>query len=387
MSEDIKPWWEAVRLPAADSHFHQGWANMGLIHKALKGISPTVRIRSYSGSVKDEETIESWIANLEKVFPHLRLIEETIGHKKNDEWEWHYTDEQTAVRVGFDGDRKVNTQVISTSMVFQDAFKEHWRQTTTKSMPKGRVHVLITTNEGPDFKSMGVGGEDLVRDNYSDEVLAGYDRIVKDMNAEVPRGRVAILNGEPGTGKTFIIRGLLNDIKDAVMVIVPANLVVQLSQPGMIPALVQLHKNSGDRPIVFLIEDADEVLATRMGDNMSAVSAILNLGDGILGKLLDIRIIATTNAKHQDLDAAIMRPGRLSAHVSVGPLPFSKAQKVFERLVPGRQLSGNGPQTLARIYQEAFDQGWTPPKQPAKLGFTSTELEEDDDDDGYDPYD
>lgn len=386
MSENSKPWWEVVRLPKADSHFHQGWANVGLIHKTLRGLSPTVRIRSYSASIKDEETVEGWISAFEKAFPFLRLVEETIGHKKNDEWEWQYTNENTAVRVGFDGDRRLSAQVISTSDAHHTSFKEHWRENTTKTLPRGRVHVLITTNEGPDFKSMGVGGEDLVRDNYSDEVLAGYDRVVKDMNAVTPRGRVAILNGEPGTGKTFLIRGLLNDIKDAVVVIVPANLVVQLSQPGMIPALVQLHKNSGERPIVFIIEDADEVLATRMGDNMSAVSAILNLGDGILGKLLDIRIVATTNAKHQDLDAAIMRPGRLSAHVSVGALPFSKAQKVFERLVPGRQLSGNGPQTLARIYQEAFDQGWTPPKEPAKLGFTANELEEDDED-PYDPYD
>jgi ATP-dependent 26S proteasome regulatory subunit len=207
------------------------------------------------------------------------------------------------------------------------------------------------------------------------------------MNADQPRGRVAILNGEPGTGKTFLVRGLLNDIKDAVMVIVPANLVVQLAQPGMIPALVELHKDSGERPIIFLIEDADEVLATRMGDNMSAVSAVLNLGDGILGKLLDIRLICTTNAKHQDLDAAIMRPGRLSAHVSVDALPYEKAQVVYRRLLGAEaELPRHREYTLAEIYQMAFDKGWKPAKETKKVGFTS-ELEENDDGDDFDPYD
>ena len=385
-NDDINPWWNTVKLPAADSAFHQGWANVALVQKTLKG-DPTTRIRNFNASLKDESTIESWIRELEKAFPTLRLIEETLGSKKKENWEWHYTDSRTAIRMDFDGDRKVTAQVITNSEIFIEAFKEFWKTSTTKTLPKGRVHVLITTSDGPDFKSMGVGGEDLVRDNYSDKVLEGYDRIVSDMNAAQPRGRVAILNGEPGTGKTFIVRGLLNDIKDAVMVIVPANLVVQLSQPGMIPALVTLHKNSNNKPIIFIIEDADEVLATRMGDNMSAVSAILNLGDGILGKLLDIRIIATTNAKHQDLDAAIMRPGRLSAHVTVGPLPRNKAQAVLERLMPGSELATGSEFTLAEIYQQAFDKGWTPPKEPAKMGFTSEELEEGDDDDDFDPYD
>lgn len=386
MSND-KPWWDGVKLPDVSGHFHQGWAGIGMVQQAIKDKGPTARIRGNTASLKDEDTIEAWIERFEKEFPQLHLVEETLGSRKNDEWEWQYNDTQSAVRIGFDGDRKLTAGIVSTSATFHDSFKEHWKAHTTKTMPKGRVHVLITTNEGPDFKSMGIGGEDLVRDNYSDEVLEGYDRIVRDMNADAPRGRVAILNGEPGTGKTFIVRGLLNDVKNSIMVIVPANLVVQLSQPGMIPALVQLHKNSGNRPIIFLIEDADEVLATRMGDNMSAVSSILNLGDGILGKLLDIRIVATTNAKHQDLDAAIMRPGRLSAHVTVGPLPFSKAQEVFERLVPGQQLKRDRAHTLAEIYQQAFDSGWTPPKQPARLGFTNTELEEDPGDDDFDPYD
>ena len=383
---DFKPWWETVRLPTADSHFHYFWANTALVQQALHG-GPKVTTRKLSASLKDEDTVENFLSEFQKAFPQLRLVEEAAGNRKGEEWVWVFVDPQTGVRLSFDGDRKVGVQGYSTSQIFLEALKAFWAEKTTKAMPKGRVHVLITTNSGPSFKSMGVGGEALVRDNYSDKVLEGYDRIIADMNADQPRGRVAILNGEPGTGKTFIVRGLLNDVKDAVMVIVPANLVVQLSQPGMIPALVELHKDSGDRPIIFLIEDADEVLATRMGDNMSAVSAVLNLGDGILGKLLDIRIIATTNAKHQDLDEAIMRPGRLSAHVSVDALPYEKAQEVYKRLLGGEvDLPRAREYTLAEIYQMAFDKGWKPPKETKKVGFASPDLEENDDGDDFDPY-
>ena len=135
--------------------------------------------------------------------------------------------------------------------------------------------------------------------------------------------------------------------------------------------------------MVFIIEDADEVLAPRQGDNMSAVSVMLNLGDGILGKLLDVRIVATTNAHRQELDEAIMRPGRLSASVAVGPVPYEKAKAIFERLAPGKELKEKA-YTLAEIYSKARDEGWEPPKlDKRKMGFGA---QEDEDDDDYDPY-
>lgn len=369
-----KPWWDIARPPGYDSHFHHGWATIGLILQAFKG-GPPVIAKFLSGSLKDDAKPQDLLKDFVEKFPEFKLLEE------QDE-EWVYSADHGAVKFEFDGDAKFTANLITRDASFRDRVKEWYSANTTKTMPKGRVHVLISTQKGPDFKSMGIGGEPLVRDNYTDEVLRGYDRIVKDLSSENPAGRVAILDGKPGTGKTFLVRGLLDEVKDVIMVIVPANLVVQLAQPGMIPALVELHKSRGGRPMVFIIEDADECLAPRMGDNMSSVSVILNLGDGILGKLLDIRIVATTNAHRQELDEAIMRPGRLSASVQVGPLPYEKAKAIFDRLAPGKALK-EGKYTLAEVYSKARDEGWEPPKLDRnKMGFGA----QDDDDDDYDPY-
>lgn len=364
-------WWEAVRLPASDSHFNPNWAITSFSVQALAGGSPS-RKRWMTASLKDEVKIADWIATWEKEFPDLGLIEEAISPPgtKDDESIWYYGTGNLFVRLEFDGDRKMELGVYGTNLERVNAVLEYFKANTTKTIPSGRVHVLVTTQDGPAFSSMGIGGEELIRDNYSDEVLRGYDRIVQDLTADLPAGRVAILNGKPGTGKTFLVRGLLSEVKDCIMVLVPASLIAQLAQPGMIPALVELHKENDGKAMIFIIEDADEVLAPRMGDNMSAVSAVLNLGDGILGKLLDIRIVATTNAHRADMDDAIMRPGRLSASVLVGPLPYEKALSVFLRLAPGESLEP-GSYTLAEIYSKARDNGWVPPPTKKAVGFES----------------
>lgn len=366
-------WWDVRTLPGLDSHFHQGWANIALVQMALKGLGPSVRTKSYTASLKEDIKFEAWVEDCVAKHPEFKAI-------ADNEEEYVLASTTGALKLEYDGDSKVTAVLVTTSPDTKKGFEAWWKESTTKTMPKGRVHVLITGRDGPDFKSMGVGGEKLVRENYTEEVLRGYDRVVKDLSSENPAGRVAILDGKPGTGKTFLVRGLLDEVQDVIMVIVPANLVSQLAQPGMIPALVDLHKSRGGKPMVFLIEDADECLAPRMGDNMSSVSTILNLGDGILGQLLDIRIVATTNAHRTELDEAIMRPGRLSASVQVGPLPYEKAQEVFERLCPGKALK-DGRYTLAELYSMARNEGWEPPKlEKNKVGFTT------EDEDEYDPY-
>jgi len=385
------PWWKASRLPTLDSHYSTGWASIGISIMALHG-GPPVLEKQYTASLKDDDTVEAFRVRYEAAFPGLRPLNYDRAANRRQETQLHYIADHGAVCINHDGDVKVDVHAVSRDPAFMAETQKFIAENTTTSIPRGRVHVLISTSDGPEFKSMGIGGQTLERGNYEDDVLKGFDRIIADLGSSTPAGRVAILDGKPGTGKTFLVRGLLDQVKDVIFVIVPANLVQELGQPGMIPALVSLHQSRGEKPMVFLIEDADECLAPRMGDNMSSVSVILNLGDGILGQLLDVRIVATTNAHHQDVDEAIKRPGRLSAMVHVGLVSPEKAAEIYKRLTGndaviypdlGEPLHARPMFTsrvsLAEIYQMARDKGWTPPPKERKLGFGSR-YEDDDED-------
>ncbi len=167
------------------------------------------------------------------------------------------------------------------------------------------------------------------------------------------------------------MRALIDAIKGAVFVFVPPGIVDFLASPELIPMLIQKKSsNYVDGPIVFILEDADNILVPRAKDNMSLISTLLNMTSGILGSMLDIRAVATTNSPKADIDPALLRPGRLSSHMTVGRLDTAKANAIFKRLTGKARIpkaaGGNEPfskeTTLADVYLMAREHGWEPPK-------------------------
>jgi len=242
----------------------------------------------------------------------------------------------------------------------------------TDAPPVGSVYMMTSSPSGPKFHAIGKGGHALERQNYSPEVLEGYERIRTELTALNPRGRLTVVDGCPGSGKTFLVRGLLQEVEKVVFVVVAPHFLAALADPTALTALVKLRAEHQDRPIIFIVEDADEVLAPRDAGNMSSISAVLNLGDGIMGSVLDVRVVATTNAERQELDPAVKRPGRLSTALHVGPLSSEQANSRFEELTgnPGDFKTSRGV-VLAEVYQKAHDSGWksADTKVAKKLGF------------------
>ncbi len=256
----------------------------------------------------------------------------------------------------------------------------------TAPVKKGYVFAITKGQSGLQLTRIGYAGSPIERGNYTEEVCRDYDYIIEDLQSKDPTGRVIILDGVAGTGKTFITRSILMDVSKAMFVIVPPNMVSSIGGPELLPLLLRTKEDYGKRgPIVFILEDADQCLAPRESDNISSISAILNLGDGILGTLFDVRIIATTNAKVKDIDRAILRDMRLSKRISVQPLLYDHANKIYKRIFKDdtkelprptierdAKSSGFGMSnsnetkkstfTLAEIYKLARDTGWKPVK-------------------------
>ncbi len=405
---DITPtmnWWEAgVIVPLGDGYMDLSWVEQALAQQALVGAPAKMRVQvegNLTGPGFDELRVAFESRQEHHEGPRkLTLITDDISVRGGQELRVFYSFARGAVTLMFDGDIHVTAEVVTNDREYADLFINFFKTYLSDAPPPGRVHVVIETREGPGFTSMGIAGIPLERGNYMPQTIADYDRVVADIRARTPAGRIAIFDGPPGTGKTYLIRGLLDEIKDATFVIVPANLIARLAQPGTIPALLKLKKKgSPEVPIVFIVEDADEVLAPRAADNMDSITNMLNFGDGILGSLLDIRIVATTNAKRQDLDEAILRPGRLSVVTKVEGLSAQRAGEIYHRLTgksPFRDMISlslrgiisptmseqsifkNGV-TLAEVYSLARDDGWTPPviKRHA-AGFSMSEPPEED---------
>ena len=212
--------------------------------------------------------------------------------------------------------------------------------------------------------------------NYVTGVSDAFDATIEDLQNSSPAGRLVLLEGPPGTGKSFWLKALVAAAPETVFLYMPSSLIGTITGPSLFGQLAQLRmmrtsrtKNGAMRPLVLLMEDADYGIVKRAGDNYFQISDLLNLADGIPGELLDIRIIATTNARRLDIDEAVLRPGRLARRVEFSLLEPGHAQCVYDRLVgTNGKLKFSRPVTLAEVYASALSgshpDGQKPPAAP-----------------------
>jgi SpoVK/Ycf46/Vps4 family AAA+-type ATPase len=144
-------------------------------------------------------------------------------------------------------------------------------------------------------------------------------------------------------------------------VFIPSAFSSVLSDPGFLPFAINSLNNS-----VLILEDAEEVLKDRAAGGDGSVSNILNITDGILGKLVKVKIIATVNKSHI-IDPAITRKGRLRVKYEFEKLTVDKANKLFTKLE--NTFVTTEPLTLTEIYNKdaVIDSETVVPKR--KIGF------------------
>lgn len=267
-----------------------------------------------------------------------------------------------------------NITIASGDRVLVHRYLKWWRSKFLdefEKSPYAKVSGVFQSQTGIEVKDFSSPiGWPLDRMNYGADVLAFYDKISAELISDTPIGRLAILDGKPGGGKTFLLRGLVQDLSaNAHFVYLPASLVPSMDGPQILSMLDEMSQYSrrDERPRhkVFIVEDADECLVSRGADNISAIRNLLNFCDGFLGTMLDVRIVATTNSgfvgRTDKVDVALLRPGRLIARATITPLGPDELKAWFAHRTDGNVPENLTQMTLAEAYGKARDLGWKPP--------------------------
>jgi hypothetical protein len=271
------------------------------------------------------------------------------------------------VEVEFNNDY-LKVHCLSSNDKFSVDLQQEVSKLLLPHVQQGHIFAIVHNGQHLSINSIGYAGVPVVQTNYTKQVLADYNFAIKDMKTGNPSGRIVIMEGEPGTGKTHLIRGMLTEVPDAMFVLVSPEMVPAIAGPELLPLLMQNKQSYAlNGPIVLVLEDADRCLVRRESDNINSIQSLLNLGDGIIGSLLDLRIVATTNAKKLEMESAILRPGRLSKRMEIGALDVDTAYGVFTRLLPGKPIpdlfakaDSKFKMTLAEAYSLARQHGWEP---------------------------
>jgi hypothetical protein len=167
-----------------------------------------------------------------------------------------------------------------------------------------------------------------IRRNYSGTVSKALDRVMGLTAADI-KGRLLLLHGPPGTGKTTALRSLAREWRTWCQVDCVLDPERLFTEPGYLMEVAVGEDDEGEerrRWRLLILEDCDELIRGEAKHATGqALSRLLNLTDGLLGQGRDVLVAITTNEELSQLHPAVIRPGRCLAQLEVGALPYDEA--------------------------------------------------------------
>ena len=195
-----------------------------------------------------------------------------------------------------------------------------------------------------------------IDENYNDDIKPVLEDVKKFLNER--KSGLILFQGKMGTGKTNLIRHLITTFPKNY-VLVTNTLASHLASPEFISFMLD-HKNS-----VFILEDCEQILMAREQNISNAIANILNMSDGLMSDIFNVKFICTFNADINKIDDAILRKGRCFANYEFKPLCKEKTKALLEK--QNIHIDDPQPMTLAEIFNYGDKDCISQPAK--KIGF------------------
>jgi proteasome regulatory subunit len=208
----------------------------------------------------------------------------------------------------------------------------------------------VVKYDDPDTEYDDIGGLDEVVRQVREIIewpLTRPDKL-EAMGVDVPAG--VLLHGPPGTGKTMIGRAVANESESQFIKISGPELVHSYlgKTSQTIRDLFEFARNN--TPCILLFDEIDSIAMDRSANVENAeremnrvVSQLLTEMDGFddSDRTNDVRLLATTNKK-ENIDPALLRPGRLGREIKVPKPDNDGRREIFKHYtaeMPTKELN------------------------------------------------
>jgi len=194
-----------------------------------------------------------------------------------------------------------------------------------------------------------------IEKNYNDDFP--YEKICKLMETE-DKAELIFFYGEPGTGKTSLIKHLISKYKESSFVFMDGTILANTPQHKLMSYFLD------NQNTIFILEDCEKALKDRndvySGYN-NVMPILLNITDGVIADVLGIKLICTFNTSLDKIDKALLRKGRLSLKYEFKKLTKDKVANILGHNV-------DKDMSLAEIYNIEEENDFSK-KIQKKIGF------------------
>ena len=158
-----------------------------------------------------------------------------------------------------------------------------------------------------------------INSNYNDDLP--YDKMCSLIEND-GKSELMLFYGDPGTGKTSLIKHFINKYPEKDFVFLDGSILVNTQQTNVMSYFLE------NQNTIFILEDCEKALMSRNNVVNPIMPILLNITDGIIGDVLGIKMICTFNTALSNIDKALLRKGRLSLKYEFKALNIDKAKKI-----------------------------------------------------------